>query len=160
MAKKRNQDWGEPVSVLETDQAATPPETPAPPADEPEDSAPEPEIQKATTTEVVEELPTTLKECIALVHQYSKLPTRTPEELRAKMAKLKPAQKRMHEIQQGLPVLEIGAHGYGESAHAHAPALKRERYAAIARQHPEVNELLAELDAAKKEIEALKKIVS
>ncbi len=101
-----------------------------------------------------EKFPTDLKAAFALLAEINAEPVDTQDEWDEKQPRLKALKAHIHQLQQGLPLLETKS---GDVDHAHmirvTNAMKLD---ATARAHPEVAAVIAERDALAKELAALK----
>ncbi len=90
-------------------------------------------------------LPSDLTVAFALLQEAENMPTRNPSEVRARETRLRQIRSHVFQLQQGVPRIVVDANGYAASAKRHAEVLKEQRLELMAREHPEVRELLAEL---------------
>jgi uncharacterized phage infection (PIP) family protein YhgE len=92
--------------------------------------------------EADEPLADNLRDALAQLQQVEALPERTAKEERIKQVRLAKIRKRVHQLQQGLPQISTGADQLVPSLQNQAAILKRQRLELLAREHPEVRELL------------------
>lgn len=157
---------------------------PAPAAPESEwdggngDAAPEapkaPEAPQATPTapgeataapDVEEKLPDNFKDALAALIKARATPRRlagvTAEENESyeqeRASKIAALEKHVHTLQQGCPVLHLGADDHVKGGAKRAAVLQRERWELAARDNPIVKEILDAHDKLAKELAAPKK---
>lgn len=102
-----------------------------------------PSVPSATEPE---SLPHDLKASLALLQQTESLPTRNPAEEAIRAAKLNLIRAHVFRLQQGLPVIAIDPNELAKASARSAAILKAQRLELLARENPEIRELLAEVD--------------
>jgi hypothetical protein len=107
--------------------------------------------------EADEPLADNLKDALAQLQRAEALPERTAREEKIKQVRLTKVRRRVYELQQGLPQISILADELVPSLQNQAAILKRQRLELLAREHPEVRELLEAHQKLTEEVAKLRK---
>ncbi len=96
-----------------------------------------------------------MKACYKLLAEFEALPTKSGAQEKAREAKLAPLRKHIFDLQQGNPVVHMGADQLHAGHHTHNALLKRQRLEEWAKSDHTIKEFLAAYDALEKECDAL-----
>lgn len=88
-----------------------------------------------------------LSEAFAELKRLEALPSRNSTEEREKATRLAQTRKRVFDLQQGCPSVEVTADSIAQDYIRLAPERKRQRLEALALEHAEVRDFIAQYDA-------------